>query len=68
MYQHYVEITAFIAQRLRVFIAIAEHQCRIDTHHRHPQTGDPVEEIRRFLRRFREAVEEAFNVLRLTVG
>ncbi|MNV56600.1 hypothetical protein D3C71_1488920 [compost metagenome] len=43
--QHNAEITAFVAQRLFVLIAIAEHQRRIDADHRHTQLRDAVQKI-----------------------
>ena len=68
MHQHHAKIAALVAQHLVVFIAIAEHQRRIDTHHRHAELGHAVKEVGSFLRGARESRQEALNMLRLAVG
>ncbi|MNT63206.1 hypothetical protein D3C72_2010020 [compost metagenome] len=67
VYQHDVEVTALIAERLFVFIAITQHQRRIDAHHRHPKLRNAIQEVRRFLRRFGKPAQEAFNMLRFAI-
>ncbi len=52
VYQHHIEITAFIAKYLFIFIAIAKHQRRVDPHHRHAKFGHTVKIISGFLSPF----------------
>lgn len=52
---------------LVVFIAVTQHQRRVDAHQRHAELRHPVEEIGGLARGAGKTRQETFNVLRLAV-
>ncbi|SVK53863.1 Uncharacterised protein [Acinetobacter baumannii] len=67
MHQLHLEIAALGAEDLAVFVAIAQHQRRIDAHQRHAELRHAVEEIGGFARGAGEPRQEALHMLRLAV-
>ena len=66
--QQHLEVAAGRAQRLHVFIAIAEYQGGIDSHHGDAQRRHPVEELGTAGCGAGEGAQEALHVLGLAVG
>ena len=67
MHQLHLEIAAFGAEDLAVFVAVAQHQRRIDAHQRHAELRHAIEEIGGFARGAGKARQETFHMLRLAV-